>query len=55
MLEMNGEPVTMLELVGGGERVDLRFGSDLEGELYVFEKVQGHVYKVVGARLAYSD
>ncbi len=55
LLEMDGEPVTMLELVGGGERVDLRFGSDLEGELYVMEKIHGNVYKVVGARLADPD
>ena len=49
LLEIDGEPVTMMELVGGVGRVDLRFGSDLEGELYLMEKIHGHIYKVVGA------
>ena len=50
LLEIDGEPVTMMELVGGGGRVDLRFGSDSEGELYLLEKIDGHIYKVVGAK-----
>ena len=49
LLEIDGESTTMAKLVGGG-RVDLRFGSDLEGELYIMEKIHGNIYKVVGAR-----
>ncbi len=50
LLEIDGEPVTMMELVGGGGRVDLRFGSDSDGVLYLTEKIHGHIYKVVGAK-----
>jgi len=55
LLEIDGEPVTMMQLVGNVGRVDLRFGSDLEGELYVMEKIHGHIYRVVGARLVDQD
>lgn len=55
LLEIDGESVTMMELVGGVGRVDLRFGSDLEGELYLMEKIHGHIYKVIGARLVDQD
>ena len=47
-LKMDDRPVTLQELVGGG-RVDLRIGSDLDGELYLMEKIHGHIYKVTGA------
>ena len=30
-----------------GERVDLRFGQDFFGNLFVFTKCNGKVYKVV--------
>ncbi|MDA7640519.1 PQQ-dependent sugar dehydrogenase [Opitutaceae bacterium] len=44
-----GDELTSLARLIGGGRVDLRFGWDAEGELYVFEKGQGIVYKAVDA------
>jgi glucose/arabinose dehydrogenase len=41
--------VTMEELCGNG-RVDLRLGRDHEGELYLFTKPDGRIYKIVGAK-----
>ncbi len=49
LLEIDGKPVHFLEDIGVG-RVDLRIGTDLEGELYLMEKMHGNIYKVVGAR-----
>lgn len=48
LLEMDGKPLKLLEHTAAG-RVDLRFGTDLENELYVMEKIHGHIFKVVGA------
>jgi len=50
LLELDGESVTMMELAGNVGRVDLRFGTDLQGELYIMEKIHGHIYKVVDAK-----
>lgn len=52
-----GRRVTMPQLSGPGStgdprRVDLRFGRDAAGELYLLAKANGKVWKVVGARLA---
>ena len=45
---IDGSLTSMARLNGGG-RADLRFGFDAKGELYIFEKGQGRVYKVVAS------
>jgi glucose/arabinose dehydrogenase len=44
-----GERVTMRQLAGDA-RVDLRFGSDAAGELYLLAKANGTVWKVTGTQ-----
>ena len=46
-VKLNGELKTVLE-IGGGSRVHLRFGRDADGELYVFTKQDGKMYKIKG-------
>ncbi|WP_324650280.1 Ig-like domain repeat protein [Georgenia sp. H159] len=46
----DGEQTTFQELVGD-RRVDLRFGADADGELYLVSKADGKVWKVTGARV----
>ena len=46
-----GQPVRMQELSGPGapgdpNRVDLRFGTDAQGELYILAKANGKIWKV---------
>ncbi|MGK0238002.1 MAG: glucose/arabinose dehydrogenase [Candidatus Pelagisphaera sp.] len=48
-ISIGGELMSLARLIGGG-RVDLRLGWDAGGELYVFEKGLGIVYKAVGAK-----
>jgi len=48
-LELGGSKVTMLQLAGGS-RADLRFGIDDNNELYLLEKRQGKIFKVIGAK-----
>lgn len=48
ILDEDGTEVTMQELAGE-ERVDLRFGSDASGELYVLSKGSGTVWRVTDA------
>ncbi|MFI6095597.1 PQQ-dependent sugar dehydrogenase [Lentzea sp. NPDC051213] len=50
MVYANGQLTTMKALVNDPNRVDLRFGQDAEGELYVLAKANGKVWKVTGAR-----
>lgn len=45
----DGVETTFQELVGD-QRVDLRFGADADGELYLVSKADGKVWKVTGAR-----
>lgn len=45
----DGEETTFQELVGD-TRVDLRFGADADGELYLVAKANGKIWKVTGAR-----
>lgn len=47
----DGQETTFQELVGD-TRVDLRFGSDADGELYLVSKANGKIWKVTGAREA---
>ena len=45
-ITMNGEPTTLAKLCGSN-RVDMRFGMDSKGELYILTKADGKVYKLV--------
>jgi len=45
-LEINGMIMRLIDF-RPGERVDLRFGQDYNGELFVFTKSNGKVYRVV--------
>lgn len=50
-----GESVRMQELSGPGapgdpNRVDLRFGTDAQGELYILAKANGKIWKVTGTK-----
>ncbi|MCH6255277.1 PQQ-dependent sugar dehydrogenase [Puniceicoccaceae bacterium K14] len=47
-VRVDGESSSMARLSGGG-RVDLRFGCDADGELFLFEKGFGRIYKVVSS------
>jgi len=49
ILDGSGRLITARELVGD-TRVDLRFGTDGAGELYLLAKANGKVWKVTGAR-----
>ena len=48
-VEMNGANTDM-GAITQNDRVDLRFGIDNDGELYIFTKSNGKVYKVVGPK-----
>lgn len=45
---MNGKIIKISELCGN-ERVDLRLGRDNKGEIYVFTKPDGKIYRITGA------
>lgn len=45
-LSYNGKAVDLYELTGSS-RVDLRFGKDCEGYIYILTKADGRVYRVV--------
>ena len=47
-ITINGSTNTLLK-VCGGERVDLHFGRDSRGELYILTKADGKVYKLADA------
>jgi glucose/arabinose dehydrogenase len=46
-ISIDGKP-TSLEKLCDHDRVEMRYGMDADGELYVFTKWDGKVYKVVG-------
>ena len=49
-LRRGGKPVTLMELVGGtNRRVDLRFGQDEAGEVYIMTKQDGRIRKLARA------
>lgn len=47
----DGQETTFSELVGD-KRVDLRFGIDADGELFLLAKASGQIWRVTGARMA---
>ena len=49
ILDDTGKQVTMQDLAGDS-RVDLRFGSGSDNELYILSKANGKIWKVTGAR-----
>lgn len=51
---MDGEETTFQEIVGD-RRVDLRFGADADGNLYLITKADGTIYRVTGAREVEED
>ncbi|WP_229072533.1 sorbosone dehydrogenase family protein [Actinoplanes sp. DH11] len=55
LFDSANNPVRMQQLSGPGapgdpNRVDLRFGTDARGELYVLAKANGKIWKVTGTR-----
>lgn len=49
-VSVNGTPKTLKELCGN-DRVDLHFGKDGQGELYILIKADGKIYKLVSAAI----
>ncbi len=49
-IAINGMPTTLVKLTGR-DRVELRFGMDKKGELYLSTKADGKIYKLAGAHL----
>jgi hypothetical protein len=49
-LSFNGMPTTLAQLCGN-PRVEMRFGQDSKGELYILTKADGKVYKLVSATM----
>jgi glucose/arabinose dehydrogenase/mono/diheme cytochrome c family protein len=49
----NGVPTTLAQLCKNN-RVDIRYGMDNHGELYILTKADGKVYKLVGATMKAS-
>ena len=47
-ITINNQPHTLKE-VCGSDRIDLHFGRDMQGELYILTKADGKVYKLVSA------
>jgi glucose/arabinose dehydrogenase len=55
LFDAAGTPVRMQDLSSPGapgdpNRVDLRFGTDAQGELYILAKANGKIWKVTGTR-----
>lgn len=48
-IAVNNIPTTLKKLCGK-DRVDLRFGRDAQGELYILTKADGKLYKMVSAK-----
>ncbi len=47
-VSLNGKHTTLPELCGSN-RVELRFGRDHKGEIYLFAKADGKIYRLVKA------
>jgi glucose/arabinose dehydrogenase/mono/diheme cytochrome c family protein len=48
-ISMNGVPTTLSQLCGNN-RVEMRFGMDKKGELYILTKADGKIYKLRSAK-----
>jgi hypothetical protein len=49
-ISINGTQKTLLQLCGT-DRIDLHFGKDSHGELFILTKPNGKVYKLANAKL----
>jgi glucose/arabinose dehydrogenase len=49
---LEGKQRTFKELTGNDQRVDMHFGKDAQGELYILTKPDGKVYKLVTAAVS---
>jgi hypothetical protein len=49
IVDKNGNRVTMADLAGS-TRVDLRFGTNNAGDLFILSKANGRIWKVTGTR-----
>jgi len=49
-VSVNGITKSLTELCGS-DRVDLHFGRDDQGEIYILTKADGRVYKIINATL----
>ena len=47
-ISLKGVPTTLAQLCGN-DRVEIRFGMDSKGELYILTKADGKVYKLISA------
>jgi hypothetical protein len=47
-ISLNGTSKTLKEICGN-DRVDLHFGRDSNGELYIMTKADGKIYKLISA------
>ena len=52
---INGTQTTFKEIAGNDNRVDMHFGRDARGELYILIKPDGKVYKLVSATMKTSN
>jgi hypothetical protein len=48
-ITLNGKKTSLTETTGEA-KVDVRFGRDHTGEMYILTKPDGRVYKIVGAK-----
>lgn len=48
-LSLNGKSETLRNLCGN-DRIDLHFGLDAQGEMYIMTKADGKVYQIIGAK-----
>ncbi len=48
-LTLNGKPETLRNLCGN-DRIDLHFGIDAQGEMYIMTKADGRIYQIIGAK-----
>jgi hypothetical protein len=48
-VSLNREVKPLKELCGN-DRVDLHFGRDVQGELYILTKADGKIYKLVSVK-----
>lgn len=47
-ITIDNQPRTLKELCGS-DRIDLHFGQDMQGEIYILTKADGKMYKLIGA------
>jgi glucose/arabinose dehydrogenase len=50
-VSFNGKQGVLKDFCNGCERVDLRLGRDADGEIYILTKLDGKIYKLVGATI----